>query len=141
MNISVFDGSSYFKGLLLLIRKDKKVTSDEKQILSRVGSNFGFEKNFIENAINEILENRHISTSPPVFSDREIAKKFLKDGLILAASDREIHPKEEEWLTSVAVENNIDIHWYNAEKENILHNMDNPNRLEADSIRVSYRLN
>jgi hypothetical protein len=138
MNISVLDGSNYFKGLLLLIRKDKKVTKEEHELMSRIGKSLGFEKKFIENAIQEILNNRYISVTPPVFSTRELAEKFLKDGLILAASDNEIHPKEEDWLISVAGKNKIEESWLADEKQKILQSKDYAYHLEADDIKVLY---
>lgn len=138
MNISVLDGSNYFKGLLLLIRKDKKITKEEHKLMTRIGKTLGFEKMFIENAIQEILDNRHISMTPPVFSTQEIAEKFLKDGLIIAASDSEIHPREEGWLLSVAEINNIEKSWLSAEKNSILKNKEHTELLEVDSIKVLY---
>jgi hypothetical protein len=65
MNISVIDGSSYFKGLLLLIRKDRRITESEVRLVKRVGKALGFESRFCGNAIHEILENSYIADTPP----------------------------------------------------------------------------
>ncbi|HNX23519.1 MAG TPA: hypothetical protein PKG60_05695 [Spirochaetota bacterium] len=138
MNISVLDGSSYFKGLLLLIRKDNKISKDEHLLLARIGKTLGFEKTFIENAIQEILNNKYITSTPPVFSTRELAEKFLKDGLVLAASDRNIHPHEEAWLSSVADKNNIEKEWLLTEKKIIIEKGRNACQLEADNLKVIY---
>lgn len=138
MNIPVIDGSNYFKGLLLLIRRDNRISKAEREIMTRIGRTLGFEEKFIENAIDEIIDNRHINTEPPVFSNREIAEKFLKDGLTLAASDNSIHPHEEAWLQSVAAINNINGEWLLTEKKTILHNLHHERKLEADSIKVAY---
>lgn len=138
MNISVLDGSNYFKGLLLLIRRDNKITRDEHSIMTRIGKTLGFEKKFIENSIKEILKNKHITSTPPVFSTRELAQKFLKDGLILAASDNDIHPHEQAWLFTVAGKNNIDEEWLLNEKKSILLQGKDERKLEADSIKVNY---
>jgi tRNA G18 (ribose-2'-O)-methylase SpoU len=138
MNISVIDGSNYFKGLLLLIRKDNKISKEEHALITRIGKTLGFEKMFIENAVNEILDNKYISTAPPVFSTKEIAEKFLKDGFTLAASDKEIHPHEEAWLYSVAGKNNIEKEWLSVEKKNILHNKIDKEHLEVDNLKVIY---
>lgn len=138
MKISVLDGSNYFKGLLLLIRKDNKITSEEHELMTRIGKTLGFEKGFIENAIHELLENRYISITPPLFSSQEIAEKFLKDGLIIAASDSEIHSREKEWLLSVAERNNIEKSWLLQEMEIILDKKGETGRLEADTIKVHY---
>ena len=138
MNISVLDGSSYFKGLLLLIRKDKKIAKTEFELMTRIGKVLGFEKRFIENAIRHILDNKYISTIPPVFSTRELAEKFLKDGLVLASSDKEIHPNEERWLLSVARKNNIEREWLLNEKKLFLQNKKSADHLEVDNIEVLY---
>ena len=76
MKISVPDASNYLKGLLLLIRKDRKISEEEHELMARVGKNLGFEKNFVENAIHEILDNKYITVIPPEFSSREIAEKL-----------------------------------------------------------------
>jgi hypothetical protein len=138
MNISVIDGSNYFKGLLLLIRRDNKISKYEHVLMTRIGKTLGFEEKFIENAINEILKNKHINTEPPVFSSRELAEKFLKDGLILAASDNNVHPHEEAWLFSIADKNEIDKEWLRIEKNNILQNEKHARKLEVDNIKVVF---
>ncbi|HOP31437.1 MAG TPA: hypothetical protein P5120_18595 [Spirochaetota bacterium] len=138
MKISVLDASSYLKGLLLLIRKDRKISEEEHELISRVGKNLGFEKKFVENAIHEILDNKYITVIPPEFSSQEIAEKFLKDGLVLAASDNEIHPAEEKWLLAVAERNNIDAAWFLKEKSTILCSNKQMEGLEAEKLQVNY---
>ena len=138
MDISVIDGSSYFKGLLLLIRRDNKISKEEQSLITRIGKTLGFEKKFVENAVNEILDNKHISTDPPVFSTKELAEKFIKDGFTIAVSDKKIHPHEEAWLYTVANENKIEKELLIKLKKNILENGRNSRQLEVDSIKVLY---
>lgn len=138
MDISVLDGSSYFKGLLLLIRKDNKISKIEHELMARVGKNLGFEKTFIENAINEIIKNKYITPEPPEFPNRELAEKFLKDGLILASSDRDIHPHELAWLSAVAEKNNISREWLLEEKKNMTRIEKHSVKLEADNLKVIF---
>jgi len=138
MDISVVDSSSYFKGLLLLIRKDSRITEPEHVIMLRIGKALGFEKTFTEEAINEILSNRYISNEPPVFSSREFAEKFIKDGLVLAASDKEIHPREEEWLLAVAGANKVESSWYFNEKNSLLQMKYHTIHLDAEDLDVRY---
>ncbi|HOP62652.1 MAG TPA: hypothetical protein PK358_05795 [Spirochaetota bacterium] len=138
MNISVIDGSNYFKGLLLLIRKDKKVTEEERNLMLRIGKALGFEIKFIKNAVQNILDNRYISVDPPVFPSKELAEKFIKDGLKLAISDRELHPNEERWLRAVALSNDIEESWLENEKKEVLQEGDELLHLEAEHIRVQY---
>ncbi len=138
MRISVLDGSNYFKGLLLLARKDRKITEEEKGMMRTVGSILGFEKKFVENAIREILENRHISAEPPVFSTKELAEKFLIDGLAIAASDGDIHPREDEWLHSVARSNHVEESWLAEQKETAVRVQNPGESLEVYDITVAY---
>jgi uncharacterized tellurite resistance protein B-like protein len=115
MKISVIDSSNYFRGLLLLIRKDGKITESEIQLMKSIGKALGFERKFCDNAIHEILENKYIVDATPEFSMKELAIKFIKDGLALAFSDNEIHPSEAEWLRSTANKNGIDLTWFRQE--------------------------
>jgi len=139
MQISVREASDYFRGLLLLISKDGRISEPENILVKRIGKSLGFEKYFCENAINEILENEHVSIEPPKFSTIELAKKFIKDGLILAEADSEIHGFEEVWLKSTAEKNCIDEEWFQREKENIAgRRRDFEDRLEVDGLTVEY---
>ncbi|MFN0158157.1 MAG: hypothetical protein ACKVRP_08825 [Bacteroidota bacterium] len=116
-HITVREGSDYFRGLLLLIRKDRKISEPEIILMKRIGKALGFEKDFCDNAIQEILENKHVSIEPPKFSTNDLAMKFIKDGLMLADSDNEIHAFEEAWLKTTAENNGIDVEWFIREKE------------------------
>lgn len=138
MKISLLDASNYFKGLLLLIGKDRKISDPEIALVQRIGRAFGFEKVFCDNAIRDILENKFILDVPPEFSTRELAKKFIKDGLILAASDNEIHPSEEEWLLSVAEKNGLDTQWFSEESQSTEKGRDIHGVLEVDALTVEY---
>jgi 2-hydroxychromene-2-carboxylate isomerase len=119
MHISLSDAGNYYRGLLLLIRKDNKVMEEERDLLKRVGKSLGFEKSFCVTAINEILDNQYIADRPPLFSKIEVAQKFIKDGFIVAWCDDELHPDEEKWLRYVAQQNGIDGDWFLRAKEKI----------------------
>lgn len=136
MKITVIDGSSYFKGLLLLIRKDHKISESEIQLMKRVGTSLGFEPGFCENAIQEILENTYIVDATPQFSTKELAVKFIKDGLALASSDNEVHPSELQWLRSTAEKNGIEVTWLLQECANKTSGKQLPFRLEVDDLTV-----
>lgn len=138
MEITIQDGSNYFKGLLILIRKDGKISSQEHALLLRVGTKLGFDKEFIEESISEILYNLHITKTPPAFTNRDLAEKFIKDGLIIAASDSEIHPEEENWLLKVARKNRIENEWFYIEKKLVLSSKRDPDNLEADKLKVLF---
>jgi hypothetical protein len=139
MEISVIDASNYFKGLLLLIRKDHKVTDAENAIMMRVGKQLGFDKEFCDTAIQEILKNRHIVDSPPEFSSQILATLFIKDGLTLGFCDHdEIDHKEWKWLKSVAERNSIELSWLSDEVEKARARKGVTDHLEVDGITVAH---
>jgi hypothetical protein len=138
MKITLMDASNYFKGLLLLIRKDGNVTDAEQELTRRIGKSLGFEKEFCENAIHEILENKFIVDAPPEFSSRELAMKFIKDGLTLASSDDELRAPEEEWLKSTAAKNGLGLEWFSEERQNTPRTKGTEARLEVEHLNVEH---
>ena len=138
MNISVIVASNYFKGLLLLIRKDRKVTEPEVQLMKRIGKSLHFESEFCENAIREILENAFIVDAPTEFSSKELAIKFIKDGLAIAIADSDLHPSEEAWLRSTAEKNGLEETWFRQEVAKATGRKQLPSRLEVEDLTVLY---
>ncbi|MFA6455408.1 MAG: hypothetical protein WCW40_01205 [Bacteroidota bacterium] len=138
MNISIMDGSAYFKGLLLLIRKDRVVTTPEIQLMKRIGKTLGFEREFCDTAIQDILVNDYIIDIIPEFSSKALAEKFVKDGLSIAFSDNELHPSEEEWLRTAAEKNRIDSSWFQQEHDKAAIKRELPAVLEVDDVIVQY---
>jgi len=111
MKLTMMDRSTYFKGLLLLIKRDNIVTSEEKMLMTKIGTTLGFEKIFIESSINNLLENEFLTNDVPVFSNRSFAESFILDGLKVAFSDDEFSAEELEHLTEIANKNGIDREW------------------------------
>ncbi|NMB83203.1 MAG: hypothetical protein GYA14_15450 [Ignavibacteria bacterium] len=105
------DKSNYFKGLLILIGKDKKISDSEKNNFRKLSKVLGFNKEFCDNAISELLDNEYIIETPPQFSNSEIAKAFIIDGMKIAFADKELHIFELNWLKSVAEKNSLDKEW------------------------------
>ena len=138
MHINVLDASNYFRGLLLLIGKDRKITKGESALLKRVGKALGFERGFCNIAVHDILENPYIVDTLPVFSSQEIAKKFILDGFVIAAVDGAIHLMEEEWLKSTADNYGLDDEWFIQEKAAALQRTGPLARLEAEDLAVDY---
>ena len=139
MKINIIDASNYFKGLLLLIRKDRQITQPESDLMRTIGKSLGFEKEFCDNAILEILENRYIEDIPPDFSTKELAIKFIKDGLHLAFVDHdEIHPDEERWLRSTLGKNGLDVTFFSQELEKARSTRGKPIRLEVFDLTVQH---
>jgi hypothetical protein len=136
MNISLIDAGEYFRGLLLLSRKDHKITEVETELMKRIGKTLGFEREFCENAIREILENEYVVDTPPEFSTSELAMRFIKDGLTLAFSDKEAHAFEAEWLSATAEKNGLDVKWFVQQWKNAVNRKDTDSRLEVDGLSV-----
>lgn len=114
------DRSNYFKGLLLLIGKDFVISKEERSLLKSIGKTLGFENKFIENSIINLLENQYIVDEPPEFSNKEIAKIFIRDGIKLAISDKELHPFELEWLKDAVKVNDLKPQWFSSQLESIV---------------------
>jgi hypothetical protein len=135
MTIGVKDASEYFRGLLLLISKDRRITDAETVLMKRIGKALGFEKDFCDNAIREILDNRFILDEPPRFSTGELAMKFIKDGLTFARADDETHHAEVVWLKATAAKNGIEEEWFHQAQERVVHRgSDRTARLEVDDL-------
>ncbi|HOW56426.1 MAG TPA: hypothetical protein PKZ12_00375 [Smithellaceae bacterium] len=138
MNIAVLDASLYFKGLLLLIRKDHKISNMEAQLMKRIGKSLGFEKAFCNRAIREIMDNKFIEDVPPRFSSAILAMKFIKDGLSFSLTDNVVHPREEEWLLSVALTNGLSRDWFLAEKDVAEKRRELPEQMEVDDLEIDF---
>jgi hypothetical protein len=138
MKITLLDRSNYYRGLLLLARKDRKITEIEFSLMMRIGTTLGFDKEFCENAIHDVLENEHIDTTPPVFSTPELARKFIKDGLAIATAGAALHPAEEEWLRATAKANGLDDVWFESKKSATPAYHTAPDALEVDHLSVEY---
>ena len=112
MKEKLLDKSNYFRGLLVLIRKTRKIRREEASMIMRVGKRLGFAIDFCKNAIRELLENPNISNEPPKFYNKNTAKEFLNDGIRLTVVDKHIDPSEVKWLKAVATKNNVDWNSY-----------------------------
>ena len=111
MKLTLREKSECFRGFLLLIGQDRVISPEEKELLRRVGKALDFDGRFCEEAMDDLLDNVHISTDPPVFSRREYAEAFLCDCIGIAGADRTIHPDELAWLTLIAEANGLDRSW------------------------------
>lgn len=109
--MTVFDKSECFRAFLLLIGQDGVITQDERNLLLHIGKMLDFERRFSETAIDDLLENRHISNEPPLFSYREMAEAFLKDAIRIAFADEDVHKEEFLWLESIAKKNGLSGGW------------------------------
>ena len=120
MSLSAIDKSKYFRGLLILMRKDQKVSSEEQELMMNVGARLGFEKKFCETAIDEILENEFIEDEAPQFSTIPIAESFIQDGITLAISDSDLNPEELTFLKATLDKNHLTENWFTDKLKELL---------------------
>jgi len=119
LDIPQLDRSSYLKGLLITARKDNQLTESEISIIKKFATRLGFSSDFFEETISHLLENKYITEEPVKFSEKNIAKSFIEDGLKLALSDNLIGKDELSWLNETAKTNGIDDQWVNKKMKEI----------------------
>ncbi len=85
--------------------------------MHNIGKTLSFDRKFIENAMNELLENKYLGNEPPVFSQKQYAEAFLRDAIKLACVDNDLASKEFDWLQSIAVSNGLSDEWLKNELE------------------------
>lgn len=119
MDIPQLDRSSYLKGLLITARKDNQLSESEISIIKKIATRLGFSSDFFNETISNLLENRYITEEPIKFSEQNIAKSFIEDGLKLALSDESLHDDEMNWLKDTAKENGLNEEWFNKKMKEI----------------------
>lgn len=112
MELPQLDKSNYLKGLLIVAKKDKQLTEQEKKILKSVADKLGFAKDFYEDTIRDLLSNKYIIETPIKFSEKKIAESFISDGLKLAYADDIVSDIEISWLRATAFENDLTNDWF-----------------------------
>jgi len=111
MQIDLMDRSKYFRAMVILIKRDLTISPKEKDFFLRIGQILQFSADFCQETIHNLLKNPYIDEKPPVFSNINMAKIFLKDGIKIAFSDKNLHQKEYNWLQKVARANHISDEW------------------------------
>jgi hypothetical protein len=114
MKLSQEEKSHYYKGLLVLLRRDRIVDNREKDLMLQIGEILGFDKRFCEATISELLSNANITRDPVYFSDKTIKECFFRDAVRLALVDGNLHPSELRWLRRVAHVNGLTDQWLDA---------------------------
>jgi len=119
LEIPQIDRSNYLKGLLITARRDKQLNETEITIIKNLAKRLGFSSDFFEETISHLLENKYITEEPIKFSNQDIAKSFIEDGLKLALSDQVMTDNEISWLKETAKENGFDEDWFNKKLKEI----------------------
>ncbi len=120
MSVSQDDRSKYYRGLLVLVGRDRVIDPRERALMLQIGKILDFDSRFCDAAMNDLLRNVHITSEPVVFSQTVIAECFLQDALGLALVDNEIHPHELAWLKKVAQANGLPDGWVEGALERFL---------------------
>ena len=110
--------------------------------MHNIGKTLSFDRKFIENAMNELLENKYLGNEPPVFSQKQYAEAFLRDAIKLACVDNEVASKEFDWLQSIAVSNGLSNEWLKNELEDYLSgkHAHESQELEIKKYLILYRI-
>ncbi len=111
MKISLDEKSKYYKGLLILVGRDRVIDRRERELMLEIGRILDFDERFCNTAMNDLPRNVHIKSAPPVFSQGRLAECFLHDAILLAVVDGRIHPHELAWLNKVARANSLPDDW------------------------------
>ena len=106
--------------------------------MKHVGEALGFDSRFCADALGEVLKNKYLVDTPPEFSSARLAEKFVRDGLVLAASDSEVHPSEEKWLKSAVAKNGLCLAWFRQECADVTAKVRFLSRLDVDDLAVEY---
>lgn len=120
MFINPIDKSNYFKGLLVLVGKDKEISKNESDLIKKAGNILGFNQEFVDKSIKNFFKNKYIIEEPPVFTNYNFAEIFIKDGLRLALINKIINLDQIKWLTSAVMKNNLSTQWFFIELESLL---------------------
>lgn len=115
MEMTLMDRSNYFKGLVLLVGKDEEITEREKDYLHKAAKVLDFDPIFCEQTINNSLNNKYLIKEPVLFSNVDVAKAFIRDGIKLAFADNDFHIHEFDYLRSVAGVNELAENWFLSE--------------------------
>lgn len=105
MQLPLMIKSHYYKGLLVLSRRDRVIDDREKHLLLHIGKILDFDRRYCEATIDELLSNRHISREPVIFSEEIIKECFFRDALRIAYADGVLHPSEMRYLQQAAQAN------------------------------------
>lgn len=140
MKFNLIDKSNYFRGLLIVIRKNKTVTESASRTVKRIAAVLDFNRDFVDGSLKNLLVNSHIVEDPPKFSDCLIAESFIKDGIHIALSDGILNLQQIQWLANTAQKNNLSKQWLFVELEDFIDryvsNLDIPFEIQKRKYKV-----
>lgn len=135
MKLSLIVRGNYYKGLLVLSRRDRVIDPRERDVLIRIGKILDFNHRFCELALDDLLSNPHISRSPVVFQEDPIKESFFRDALRVALADGCLHPMELSWLRRTARANGLPNPWLDAIIRDFMENRGTPSQCDSFEIQ------
>ncbi len=130
-HLSYIDKGTFLKGLLILIAQDRQISEHEKRLVMKAGKTLGFDKEFCEESIDQVLHNSNIKDEPPVFHDPDFAKSFIIDGLKFISKDSRYVKSNLYWLKETVLKNNLSLDWF---EEQILTHLKNKHEVPYENI-------
>lgn len=109
--LSLRERSEFFRGLLLIMAADGELHGAERELIQHAISPFGFSSEFVEESIESILKNKHVSQVPPRFENPAHARLFLRAALDIAFADGVLDESEEKWLRATTALNSLPAEW------------------------------
>jgi len=119
------------------MRKDYSISKAEKTFMLRIGKTLGFDKEFVEDCIRDIMYNEFVEDAPPKFTDPVIAKSFIIDGLKLISADSNLDPNEVSFLHKTAETNLLPPGW----SDEILKSKPELSQIENSEFEVTNFIN
>ena len=138
MVLNPIDKSNYLRGLLILIKIHRSINEIEKKRIKEVSSVLGFNRGFVDNAINELLDNEYLIETPPKFTNPRLAETFIKEAIKISMSENVLNIHNLHWLIALADNNNLPKQWLFMELEFLL---ENENQNINDSLEIQNYLN
>ncbi|HNA80008.1 MAG TPA: TerB family tellurite resistance protein [Turneriella sp.] len=109
--LSLRERSEFFRGLLLVMAADGELHDAERELIKHAISPFDFSAEFVDESIESILKNKHVSQVPPHFESQANSHLFLRAALDIAFADGVLDETEEKWLRATADINGIAAEW------------------------------
>lgn len=134
MILNPIDKSNYLRGLLILIKRDRTVNEIEKVRIKELSKILGFNGSFVENALNELLENEYLIENPPKFKNHKLVEAFIKDAIKIAFFENVLNIYKLNWLSAFAIDNDLSKQWLFMELEHFIENA-NPNLNDGFEIQ------
>ncbi len=138
MILNPIDKSNYLRGLLILIKRDRNINEIEKERIKELSKILGFNGSFVENAINELLENEYLVENPPKFKNHRLAEAFIKDAIKIAFFENVLNIYKLHWLSEFAADNDLSKQWLFMELEQFI---ENTNTHFSDGFEIQNYLN